>query len=149
MTAAQLRDYAEDNGIDLQGAKTKTKVLAIILGAESSDISVAEQASDSVITAPEPKSAPRVSNTKANDDGVITVRSADKNYPPVKADKKTPEVSSDKVAVYSAKNLHWQGVGKLTPGYNILTKEAADKWLTNKHVREASAQEVAAYYGKS
>ena len=59
------------------------------------------------------------------------------------------EVGDEQIAVHSAKNLHWQGVGKLKPGYNILSKEAAEKWLTNKHVREATAEEVATYYGKA
>jgi hypothetical protein len=148
-TARQLVTYAEENGIDLKGAKTKTKILSIIMNIDS-NISVAEDYKENtVITAPEPTKTPRTSNAKANDDGVITVRSADKNYPPVRSEKKTPEITNEKVAVHSSKNLSWQGVGKLSPGYNILTKEIAEKWLTNKHVRKAEPEEVATYYGKS
>lgn len=147
-TAKELIEYAEENGIDLQGAKTKTKILARIMDIKS-NISVPEEYEEqTVIKSPEPTRSPRISNTGSNEDGVITVRSADKNYPPVKAEKKSPEVTEDKVAVYSTKNLHWQGVGKLTPGYNILTKEIAEKWLTNKNVRQATPEEVATYYGK-
>lgn len=51
-------------------------------------------------------------------------------------------------AVYSTRNIYWSGVGTLSIGYNILTKEDADKWLTRKSVRIASAEEVARHYGK-
>ena len=51
------------------------------------------------------------------------------------------------VALYSDRNVHWSGVGKLEKGYNIVTKEQAAKWLTRNHVREASPEEVASEYG--
>ena len=54
----------------------------------------------------------------------------------------------EKVAVYSVRNLYWNGVGELTKGYNIVTKEDADKWITNKSVRTASPEEVKRAYGK-
>jgi hypothetical protein len=55
---------------------------------------------------------------------------------------------TEKVAIYSARNLHWNGVGQLNKGYNIVTKEDADKWTTNKSVRTASPEEVKRAYGK-
>ena len=62
------------------------------------------------------------------------------------------EVKSDtvqeKVALYSDKNLHWNGVGQLQKGYNIVTKEVSVKWLKHKAVREATPAEVAKHYGK-
>lgn len=62
--------------------------------------------------------------------------------------KKEPKKSSaviknDDVAVYSTRNVHWDGVGKLSVGYNIVSKEAAEKWLTRSHVRAAAPEEVA------
>lgn len=54
----------------------------------------------------------------------------------------------EKVAVYSSRNLSWNGVGELVTGYNIVTKENAEKWLTNKSVRSASPEEVKRAYGK-
>lgn len=54
----------------------------------------------------------------------------------------------EKIAVYSSRNIHWNGVGSLEKGYNIITKEASVKWLTHKSVREATPQEVAKHYGK-
>jgi hypothetical protein len=147
-TAKELREYAEENGIDLGDAKTKTKILAKIMDIQAG-ISQAEEYAETVIQAPsKTRLAPR-SNAHANDDGVITVHSAEKNYPPVKVEKETPKVENDQVAVYAAKNLHWQGIGKLKPGYNIISREVAEKWLTNKNVREATPEEVATYYGKA
>lgn len=54
----------------------------------------------------------------------------------------------DKVAVYSAKNLHWNGVGELEKGYSILSKEDSEKWLQLKSVRIATQDEVAKFYRK-
>jgi ribosomal protein S16 len=56
--------------------------------------------------------------------------------------------TQEKVAIYSTKNLHWLKVGQLTPGYNIVSKEASEKWLTRKQVRLATPEELASYYGK-
>lgn len=61
------------------------------------------------------------------------------------------EEESDKnepVAVYSMKPLFWNGLGELKKGYNIVTKEASEKWTTHKAVRIATPSEVASYYGK-
>ena len=145
MTVAKLKEYAEENGIDLGSAKTKTAILSVITETKSS-ISVAEEPSD-VIGSESlrlPKRNP-VSNTRTNEEGVLTVGSADtfKNKE-FKKDTKTP---TDKIAIFSEKNMHWQGVGVVTKGYNIVTKEAAEKWLTRKGTREATPQEVATHYG--
>ena len=65
-------------------------------------------------------------------------------------DQKAKKVDNpkEKVAIYSKGNIHWNGVGTLEKGYNIVTKEASVKWLTRKNVREATPQEVAKHYGK-
>lgn len=54
----------------------------------------------------------------------------------------------EKVAVYSSRNLNWNGVGELTIGYNIVTREQAEQWVTHKSVREATPEEVKRAYGK-
>lgn len=54
----------------------------------------------------------------------------------------------EKVAVYSSKNVTWTGVGKVYRGYNIVTKEAANKWLTRDHTRLATPEEVAREFGR-
>ena len=59
--------------------------------------------------------------------------------------EKTPK---EKVAVYSLRNLNWNGVGSLIKGYNIVTKEDCEKWITHKAVRTATPEEVKRAYGK-
>ena len=54
----------------------------------------------------------------------------------------------NKVALYSERNLHMDKLGALKVGYNIVSKEASEKWLTHRLVRIASPEEVASYYGK-
>lgn len=66
--------------------------------------------------------------------------------------EKTIEIEEDKneqVAVYCQKSLFWNGLGELKKGYNIVTKEASEKWTTHKAVRTATPSEVASYYGKN
>ena len=61
------------------------------------------------------------------------------------AKKETP----NRVALYSDNNKHSidRKMGSLKVGYNIVTKEAADWWLTNKGVRIATPNELARHYG--
>lgn len=145
MTVSGLKAYAEENAIDLGSAKTKTAILSIITETKSS-IST-DTVSTNVIGSNKINSEKRVpvSNARVNEDGVLTVGSADnfKN----KEFKKDAEASTGKVAIYSDKNMRWQGIGGISKGYNIVTKEAAEKWLTRKGIREATAQEVATHYG--
>jgi hypothetical protein len=68
-------------------------------------------------------------------------------------DSKAKEVKDqvaepEKVALYSTRNIHWNGLGALAVGYNIVSKEASEKMVTHKAVRIASPEEVASYYGK-
>lgn len=53
-----------------------------------------------------------------------------------------------KVALFSNKNLYWSEVGELKFGYNIVTEEKAERWLSHNSVRKASAEEVASAYGR-
>jgi len=62
--------------------------------------------------------------------------------------EKSKDINIEKIAVYSTKNLHWNGVGSLEKGYNILSKEDSEKWLANKSVRVATPDEVAKFYRK-
>ena len=59
-----------------------------------------------------------------------------------------PSKTNEKIAIHSTKNLHWERVGQLKLGYNIVTKEASEKWLTRKQVRLATPEELVSYYGK-
>jgi DNA-binding protein H-NS len=92
------------------------------------------------------KKADEVAGITAVENGVIgtgTVKPKPKNV--VKQQDK-PEV--EKVAIYSSKNVTWTGVGKVYRGYNIVTKEAADKWLTRDHARVATPEELAKEFGR-
>ena len=63
--------------------------------------------------------------------------------------KKEAVDMTDKVALYSTRNIHWgSGIGALKVGYNIVSKEASEKMVTHKAVRIATPEEVASYYGK-
>jgi hypothetical protein len=62
-----------------------------------------------------------------------------------------PEVNKivdEKIALFSERNIFWNGVGEVVIGYNIVTKEVSEKWLTHDKVRIATPQEVAKHYGK-
>jgi hypothetical protein len=66
--------------------------------------------------------------------------------PVVKKTKKND--NKETVAIHSSKNVTWPGVGKVYVGYNIVTKEESEKWLTRSHIRLATPQEVAKEFGK-
>ena len=102
------------------------------------------------------------------DDAIISSKTADSKAPkkpaltPVangvigsgKADlsKKEKPVSTkkeeDRVALFSTKNVFWDGYGHLNRGYNIVSKAKAEAWLTRSHVRPATPEEVANAFGK-
>jgi hypothetical protein len=52
------------------------------------------------------------------------------------------------VAIHSTKNVSWSGVGKVYRGYNIVTPEQSEKWLTRNHIRLATPEEVAKEFGR-
>jgi len=63
--------------------------------------------------------------------------------------KNTSNKKSNKtVAIYSSKNVSWTGVGKVYRGYNIVTPEQSEKWLTRNHIRLATPEEVAKEFGR-
>ena len=67
-----------------------------------------------------------------------------------KADKEKPVVDGGMVALFSERNVNWDGVGRLKLGYNIVSQEVADKWLASgsKKIRLASPEEVATKVAK-
>jgi hypothetical protein len=62
--------------------------------------------------------------------------------------KKIEKPLDEKVALFSERNIYWNEVGEVVKGYNIVTKEVSEKWLTHEKVRMATPQEVARHYGK-
>lgn len=100
-----------------------------------------------VISAPSRPRAPRASNIHSKETGEISSNSADaalkKKVAPVAKEKEV-----EKIALWSSKNIRWTNVGELSKGYNIVTKEAAEKWLTKSGIREATPEEIATHFGK-
>lgn len=81
--------------------------------------------------------------------GAIGVTSVPTPEPkPVRKSSKKSEDAPEKVAIHSTRNVTWEGVGKVYRGFNIVTQEAADKWLTRSHIRTATPEEVAKEFGK-
>lgn len=99
---------------------------------------------ESVIVAPEPvEEKPAIVPVA---DGVIGSGKVKKKAEPKKV-AEAPQPKSDKVALFAARNLVWQGVGKLVKGYNFVGAEVAEKWLTLDAVREATPEEIKAKLG--
>ena len=74
-------------------------------------------------------------------------------FPPENKEERVEEIDkaenlTNKIALYSDKNLHMDNLGALKVGYNIVSKEASEKWLTHRLVRIASPEEIASYYRK-
>ena len=74
--------------------------------------------------------------------------------PPEKTEEHAEEFDKtkilvDKVALHSQRNIHMDNLGALKVGYNIVSKEASEKWLAHRLVRIAPPEEVASYYGKA
>lgn len=92
------------------------------------------------------KKSEEVAGITAVANGVIGTGSVKPKPKNVVKQQDKPEV--EKVAIYSSKNVTWTNVGKVYRGYNIVTKDQADKWLTRDHVRIATPQEVAQEFGK-
>ena len=141
MTIVELKSYAKENGIDLSGAKTKTKIVSVLLGVNA-EINVI--GSEKVgANKPAPKSA-----SKTDENGIISTATADNFKGKVFNSKSFPkETKNEDVAVHSEKNMNWQGIGTVSKGYNIVKKEAADMWLTRKGVRKVDPEELATHYG--
>ena len=66
---------------------------------------------------------------------------------PAKAAPAKP-AKDNTVAIHSTKNVSWVGVGKVSKGFNIVSKGDADKWLTRDHIRLVTPEELAKGFGK-
>jgi len=139
MTIAQLKEYAAENNIDLGKLKTKSEIVSSLSSKEELSENNLVLSTTVKDKGHEPKSA-----TKSNSGGVVTTATAD-NFTNKEFKKEEPK--GDKLAIFSEKNVAWSSVGRISKGYNIVTKEAAKMWLTRKGIREASPSEVASHYG--
>lgn len=144
-----MSDEIKNDDVEIAAEElTATEELAADLGIEATIEEVKEETqAEGVISAPEPvQSVKKVPAIAPVADGVIGSASASVT----KANKKPKAVEGkevEKVAVYSSKNVTWTGVGKVYVGFNIVTKDQADKWLTRNHTRLATPDEVAKEFG--
>lgn len=104
-----------------------------------------KQDADEVLT---PEATKPVSNVQSKANNVIGSGAADRALQKLVVSEPVQQDQSNKVALWADKNMRWQDVGTIVKGYNIVTKEAAEKWLKKGFAREATPEEVAAYYGK-
>jgi outer membrane biosynthesis protein TonB len=79
--------------------------------------------------------------------GAMGVATFSENKKPA-AKKAVVEKKEETAAIHSTRNVTWNGVGKVYIGYNIVSKSAADKWLTRDHTRLATPEEVAEEFNK-
>ena len=98
---------------------------------------IVEPVAAPVVEAPAPVAEP-VQALGFTETGAIGSMAADGP----KVEIKSEHNDTNKVAIYSTKNVRWEEVGTLYRGYNIVTKDQADKWLTRSHVRIATPDEV-------
>lgn len=108
------------------------------------DVKVEEPAAEpvNVVEAPKPT---KVAGLAPVENGAIGSTKVDKTPKPEKV--ATKATASDKVAVFSDKNVSWSGVGNVYRGINIVSKEASEKWLERSHIRLATPEEVAKEFG--
>jgi hypothetical protein len=107
---------------------------------------VVEEAAQAVVETPAYEAPEEVQALGSVADGVIGATTAVKAAPRKKSAK--PDEKKETVALYSTKNVTWSEVGKVYRGYNIVDKDAAEKWLTRSHIRTATPEEVAKEFGK-
>ena len=99
---------------------------------------------EDVVSSPEPKPSKNKAATKKSVSNDVVGSSSADRVDPV---KKTEPVGKLTVAIHSTKNVIWEGVGKVSKGYNVVSKDQADQWLTRGHIRLATPEEVAGEYG--
>jgi hypothetical protein len=104
------------------------------------------EAEPDTIAAPAYSAPEEIQALGAVAEGVIGATTAAIASPRKKNSK--PEEKKETVAIHSTKNVTWSEVGKVYRGYNIVEKDAADKWLTRSHIRMATPEEVAKEFGK-
>jgi hypothetical protein len=105
-----------------------------------------EEAAQAVVEAPVYQAPEEVQALGSVAEGVIGATTAPKA--PEKKKSSKAAAKKETVALYSTKNVTWSEVGKVYRGYNIVEKDAAEKWLTRSHIRVATPEEVAKEFGK-
>lgn len=146
-----VQSIAEDIVMDAIAEAVEEKVEELLAP-------IVEEAKPEPAAEPEPTKAEEVitmqgygASDEVNAMGVVNNGAIGSTKTKPVAKKVAPKKAAPKpetVAVYSEKNVTWNGVGKVYRGYNIVDKAAADKWLTRSHIRLATPEEVAKEFGK-
>lgn len=112
---------------------TQVEKTASEFGISVSKIEAVEE-NNTVITVPKKKSKPKASaESVVNDTIGATIE---------KEEPKKEEPKKQKVALYSSRNVFWEGVGEVQRGYNFVTPEQAERWVTRIHIRIATPEEI-------
>lgn len=115
---------------------------------------VVEEPKDEIITTPSPASSSNeepVANSIGNDipSGAFSTSESKPVEKKIASKPKSKKEDDDKeVVVFSEKSIYFPGVGRLTPGFNIVSAKNAKAYLRHKAVREASPEELARNYSK-
>jgi hypothetical protein len=110
---------------------------------------VVEDNNEKVITGPAKKKTSRSSNIQKDTENVLGSKAADRALAKIIVEEKEePKMIAEKIALWSNKNIRWSDVGAVNKGYNIVTEEASEKWLSRDGIRKATPEEVATYFGK-
>jgi flagellar hook assembly protein FlgD len=109
---------------------------------------VVEDNNEKVITGPAKKKTSRSSNIQKDTENVLGSKAADRALAKIIVEEKEePKMVAEKIALWSNKNIRWSDVGAVNKGYNIVTEEASEKWLSRDGIRKATPEEVATYFG--
>lgn len=141
----EANDNTSSNTSTVESAPAEAVVEDVVV--ESQPVKSEETKSENVIgsgtASPKPTEKPAIAPV-AN--GVIGSGTST----PKKVAPKVAATTNDKVqkvAIFSSRNIVWQGVGKIVKGYNFVDALEADKWLTLDNVRKVDPQEVKALLG--
>lgn len=61
---------------------------------------------------------------------------------------KKKKLKGDEVVIFSQRNIYFPEIGKISTGFNIVSKQNSEVYLTHKSVRQATAEELAQHYGR-
>lgn len=128
LSIQELKELAKIKNISMPGASRKPDMVFYIQengGASKEDIEAAKK---------------NIANQPALSKPVATKT-------PSKNSSVKFETPINKTAIYSERNLFSSAYGRIEKGYNIVSNDAAEYFIQQKSVREASPQEVAEFYG--
>ena len=97
-----------------------------------------EAPAEAIMSPAKPAKPAKPSLNNAADSGAFVSAAADRKD----ASKPTSTKASKKVAIYSARNLRWEGLGSVTKGYNFVEESQVDKWLEISYIRLADVNEI-------